>query len=394
MKFDPSLFMLKTLIVLKFANIVGDVIPSYFQVVVTVLWFVSVLLKKQLTVKSLKYSICSFVIFLITFLLCIYSNRLELDYFSPINSAIARYEFLIFSLIFSYVVLIEEEQRNELFKCSMKCITLTSLISLYYVLFIEPLAIRYSDYYKLIGVCDFQFVYSMAIFIGPYFCYIIDCYKRNVDVCFNVMVFILLLSCIGLSSLVTSVVIAVISLMLSFVIFFNKKIYNYLLYCILGIVVLCRKFFAEILILFSTKDIFNETINRKIVAIANIILGSDKYLDTYSIREDLTRISLNTFKENCWFGIDFKDHIAGVIGGHAQWADDLARYGILGNFFIIINYITTFSYMYKELKDYRKRKTITIALVNFLVLGFLNPNLSGTILLVIFVLVPCLPFKR
>ena len=59
MKFNPSLFMLKTLIVLKFANIVGDVIPSYFQVVVTVLWFVSVLLKKQLTVKSLKYSICN-----------------------------------------------------------------------------------------------------------------------------------------------------------------------------------------------------------------------------------------------------------------------------------------------------------------------------------------------
>lgn len=97
--------------------------------------------------------------------------------------------------------------------------------------------------------------------------------------------------------------------------------------------------------------------------------------------------SLQSFSENPIFGINFKNHVEGEIGCHCQWADDLGRFGILGNIFIVYNYVRIVKYTIRNSGTFVKRNIIS-AWICFFILGFLNPNLSGTILMAILVIIP------
>ena len=73
-----------------------------------------------------------------------------------------------------------------------------------------------------------------------------------------------------------------------------------------------------------------------------------------------------------------------------QWADDLARFGILGNLIIILNYAIIAIYTINTSKNMLEKNSMIATWIIFTILGFLNPLLSGPILMMIFVVIPIL----
>lgn len=124
------------------------------------------------------------------------------------------------------------------------------------------------------------------------------------------------------------------------------------------------------------------------MAIANILSGDMTHIDTLSRRFMLANWSLVSFKNNPIFGINWKNHTYGKIGCHMQWADDLGRYGIIGNIFIIINYFMLAKYTINNTDKCFVKNSLVTVWIMFFILGFLNPCLSATNLMMMFVVIP------
>lgn len=385
---NMAFLMTEILIVLQFMNPVGDLFPSYAQMLVFVLWLVSVSTNKRLIGKFIKISSVSAVVLLFTLMRCIMAGKLDMSYFSPMQAVIGRYQFFVYPTMFIYVIQLDTGRKRKLFNLAIISIITTVIVSLYYVLCVYPQAIRNTQGVSYYGVGDFQLMYAIALFGGPYLSYIRKKWANKERVLLHIISFGLMCLCIVLCNLVTAVVILAISIALSYYFSTNKSFYKLFLITIAGGVTFLKNVWADILRKIAEKNIFYWSTNNKIIAIANLISGEHVGLDTLSTRVRLTKISWNSFKEHFLFGIEFSNHQSGVIGGHAQWVDDLARFGILGNLIIWGNYIYIARYTIKSSCSFEMRSSLTAAWATFFVLGFLNPCLSGTIFMIMFIVIP------
>lgn len=383
-----SFIILEFLIVLQFLYPVADLIPSYVQIFVFAVWLFVEIRNTKLIGKAINLSYISIIIFLVTLFRCVVAGQLDMGYYSSLQVVIARYQFLIYPILYIYVSNLEQRLKQKVFVLSIVCISITVLFSLYYVLFVDPQAIRNTQRSYLWGVGDFQLMYSIAIFIGPLLFLIIDkikSRKRCINLIFS---FLLMTVCLILCNLVTSVVIAVFSVFITYCITRKRK----LIYVFVGgasvLLIAFRGFIAKLLYFLAGKKLFYWSTNNKIIAIANLLMGNMSEIDTLSRRMMLIGQSLQSFMENPLFGINFKNHVKGRIGCHSQWADDLGRYGILGNFLIWINYYKIAKYTINHNQSLFVKKMMLSVWLTFFVLGFLNPCLSGTILMIMFVVVP------
>ena len=385
---DMPFLMTEILVVLQFMNPVGDLFPSYIQMVVFVLWLLFVCSDKKLFGKFVNISLVSAAILLFTFMRCVMAGKLDMSYFSPMQAAIGRYQFLVYPTMFVYIIQLEAEKKHKIFNLAIFSIIITVIVSLYYVLMVYPQAIRNTQGVSYFGVGDFQLMYAMAIFGGPYLSYIRKKWTNRDKVLLHIISFSLMCLCIVLCNLVTAVVILALSIALSYY-FYTKKIqFKLFLIIIAGGFVSLKKVWADLLRNIAEKNLFYWSTNNKIIAVANLISGEHLGLDTLSARVRLTKISWNSFKEHFLFGIDFRNHRSGVVGCHAQWVDDLARFGIFGNIIIWCNYIHVARYTLKSSDSFEMRSSLIVAWITFFILGFLNPCLSGTIFMIMFIVIP------
>lgn len=393
MLLKPTLIMLYILIILQYMNPVADLLPNYYQIIIALLLIICIVKNKKISRSIIQKPMLSFIIFLMTLLMCIYSDRLDLDYFSPMQSCIERYQIFINALLFTYIMTLSNKERLNIFILSIACIVTTVIVSLYYILMIDPQAVRNTQGVSYYGVGDFQLMYAMAILSGPYLMYIKDCYTKKQKFFYHILCFALMMICLLLCNLVTSVVVSVVSIVISRYYFCNNKITKKIFFYSLIALLSLKNLIAYLLKLVAEKGIFYWSTNNKILAVSNLILGNNENLDTLSARADLTMISLNTFRNNLLFGVDFKEHVSGIVGGHAQWVDDLARFGFIGNIAIIWNYLYFANYSISALKKEKLKKAVKSAWCVLFILGFLNPCMSGTILMIILVVIPCIPYE-
>ncbi len=131
----------------------------------------------------------------------------------------------------------------------------------------------------------------------------------------------------------------------------------------------------------------------KLEGILGILHGQENYSETTS-RSNLVKLSIDSFIKSpiwgvgAWYGTGSG---AIYVGQHAQFIDDLARYGLLG-------FIPLFSFLIMGLKRIYKaklemhfynRKVLGSILV-FIALGFLNPIYISGFLASMFIVVPTL----
>lgn len=384
-----SFVLLEFLIILVYLNPIADLFSSYIQIIVFILWILFMVNNKAFFGEALPFTVLNILIFIFSLIRCIFANQINTDYYSTFQIVIARYQMMIYPILYIYVKRLNKEKKRTLFNLAIFSIVGTILVSLYYILFVDPQAIRNTQRsVPLFGVGDFMLMYAMAISVGPIFFFIIKRIKDGKRSIGYILSFLLIIICLLLCNLVTSVVIAAISLFVMYIVSRNNKSMISIL-CIMSILLyIIKSNIAQLFYFIASKNLFYWSTNNKIIAIANVLNGDMTNIDTLSRRFMLASWSINSFKEHFLFGINWKNQKYGVIGCHMQWADDLGRFGVIGNLLFLIDYLYMFNYMKQHTLNTFVKNSIVTVWIMFFILGFLNPCLSATNLMMMFVIIP------
>lgn len=388
-RIKPSFKVLELLIILLYMNPVGNLVPSYMQILVFFLWLLFALIDREITVKIVNFSSLNLLIFLIIFFRSCFSGKLDLnDYFSPIGASIGRYQLLIYSIIFLYIRRLNRKEKDTLFFLSIFSMAVTASFSIYYVAFIDPLAVRYSMIDQYWGTGDFQAIYAMAVLIGPLSSLVLDKKRTCRYRLFMLISLFIMAICLVLSNLVTSVIIAALSIIVSFYLENRNGVKPLFLGMISIVGIALKNVWADLIFVIADSGMFFWSTADKMRTVADLLKGNADNLNTLGLRMRLAKISLDTFKKNPIWGLDFKDYGQNTIGSHNQWTDDLARFGILGNLLIWWNYIRLFNMSVHYMDSEHIKNALKTVWFIFFVFGFLNPCLIGQVLAVIFIVVP------
>lgn len=388
-KIKPSLVMLDILILLVYLNALSDIVPSYVQIFIFVFWIIFNVKNIGVLKKGILFSAINIIFFIYSLLRCTIAGQLNTEYYSSFQVVISRYQMVIYPIIFFYVISLTNQDKRHIFRVSILSITVTVLISLFYIIKVDPQAVRNTQRdLALFGVGDFMLIYTLAISLGPIL-YFISNYKGSLkNKMFYFVFFALSVVCILLCNLVTSVIVGILSLVVMYIVKKRKIIYLLISQFVLLFFYLVRNYIAKFLYSIASKKLFYWSTNNKIIAIANIIKGDFSNIDTISRRLMLASWSIDSFKKNMLFGINWKHHEYGRIGCHMQWADDLGRYGIFGNTILILNYFYLSISSINKIECRIVKDAMICIWIMFIILGFLNPCISASNLMMIFVVIP------
>lgn len=276
---------------------------------------------------------------------------------------------------------VDENNIKKIIKLSINSLIITMLFSLYYIFFVDPQAIRNTQRQFLIGAGDFELVYTLSFIIGSLLCL----KNKKKYILFYFLAFLTIFK----SNLVTSCVILVITCIVHILFLLKNKKNIILFFGLSGVsFILLRTKLVEVFIYLSKTKIFYWSTQKKLYAIANLLNGQFDNLDTLNNRWELMTQSLNSFKSNLLFGINYKDMRQGIIGGHAGWTDMLAEFGIIGTSLILFIFISLYCEQIKNIKTIREKKAVNISWIIFIILGFFNPNLMGGIFYSMFIIAP------
>lgn len=115
------------------------------------------------------------------------------------------------------------------------------------------------------------------------------------------------------------------------------------------------------------------------------VVSSQSSLGTIS-RLDIYMTSINSFLNNIIFGVGNVDEI-GLVGNHATFLDELARYGIFGGGL----YITTRLYMLfgvKKMIPQNSRNMYSVLIFVFMLMGFFNTMKRSDFILLLVLIIP------
>lgn len=120
----------------------------------------------------------------------------------------------------------------------------------------------------------------------------------------------------------------------------------------------------------------NETVNVRLEEIVLLLRGQNIQGTDLKGRFDLMKLSFESFKNNPVLGIPFSSYntkMTGlVVGGHSEWSDDLARYGVVG--MIIFGWFLFESlYMILQYKNCNNISFKRAVIIIILLYGFSNP---------------------
>jgi hypothetical protein len=367
-----------------------QLVPNIVQIPIFYLWVI-LLYPKMRCFKEIFFSktIGLFVIFLSIIFRVVLSRNFGMGFFDPLQLLIAFYQFIVTYCLYLYIKELSDIKIKKIVVFSLVCIFISLLFSLYYVFFVDPQAIRNTMRGFLWGVGDFELMYSVVLLIGC----LIGVLKTKLKPKTAIKLTILLLTCVITilkSNLVTSVVLSVIAIILTLIMTSKRPKANMSIATIifLGLYMIKAKV-AWIFITIASWNLFYWSTQNKILAIGNLLRGSGD-IDTLIGRSILRKQSIDSFLANPVFGINYSNYGQGVIGNHAQWADDLARHGIVGFTFIVIVFCFIFSNILKHTKHKVDKINVVMVWILYIILGFLNPNMMGAVLMVLFLIAPFL----
>ena len=109
---------------------------------------------------------------------------------------------------------------------------------------------------------------------------------------------------------------------------------------------------------------------------------------SYDRREELAGYSMNAFKQHPLFGVGYNGYGYGVIGCHQEWQDLLGVFGLVGTAIFIMLMLYFVQMTKNTIIQKHDLHSFYIAVVLFIILGFLNPCLSLPVLCAVFIISP------
>lgn len=127
----------------------------------------------------------------------------------------------------------------------------------------------------------------------------------------------------------------------------------------------------------------NKDISMRLVEISNFIKSGDLSGKALGGRIQVMLTSWNTFLAHPLFGVPFSSYNYDQmtkIGGHHEWIDDLAKFGLIGGLLFMLMLYKGFKNL--TLIDGKPRKESLCLLRIFILYGFFNPIINMTIIIV------------
>jgi hypothetical protein len=168
---------------------------------------------------------------------------------------------------------------------------------------------------------------------------------------------------------------------------FNKFIPLFL-FCFLALI-----YIGKSLIIFALNISLNYInsimTQQKIFDIINFLNGKTS-LNNVTSRSGLIQNSIESFSINPLFGVGAYYNSFDIVGGHSQLIDEIARYGILGCFFMFMPIILFVITTIRKLNSNWSKKAYAISFMFYLILGIVNPIFGYFISLLFYIILPTL----
>ena len=329
----------------------------------------------------------------ITMLLLFMSGRAsERGFNAPVNNAL-KYIHLMFVVALSIAMKkMSRQERHTILKWTMVSLTISVLISLYYLLRVDIYAVRFSELRGFPMVIGFDQFYGLCMFLCVLFFTVISC-KQEKNKTKYIVLIIIWLACVGLSLLVTGLLLAVMGIALGLAVAkYNESKSKTILWVIaiiiLGFVVLVFRTQISDWI-YSITDSMNPFLKDRLRSVTDTLLRTDHNIAySYDRREELAGYSMSTFRNHPLFGIGYKYYGYGIIGCHQEWQDMLGVFGLFGATVFVILMMCHSRYLLKRMDNEIDKSAYLIALLVYIVFGFLNPCLTPPSLSVLFIVAP------
>lgn len=329
----------------------------------------------------------------VTIFLLLISGQFDVRGFnSPINHTM---KFVYLLLTVALVIGIKElpkSNKRKVLKWTLVSIIISTITSLYYVFFVDKYAIRYQDMKGFDNVIDFSQFYGICL-ISCVLVFLVLNYRKQFSLWIQLIVLVIMFVCIGVSLYVTGVLLCLMGIALSYAIYkFDQSKSK----AMIGVITLIGLLFVVFLFgnqisdwIYDVTEPLNWILKDRIRSVADTVFRTDhNILYSYDRRDELAEYSLTTFRENMVFGIGYKTYGYGIIGCHQEWQDMLGVFGIVGTSIFALLMFHLFNYVKRNIDNIIDLHSFYIAMILFLILGFLNPCLNLPVLFAVFVIAP------
>lgn len=288
---------------------------------------------------------------------------------------------------------LSSRQKKRVVCFALGSIAISSIVSLYYVLRVNSLAIRYRELVGISQTFTFDQLFALPL-LAPALVLFYFRMKKNLK---HKMLFIaataVIFLCVFFSVLTTAILITLVGLALVFLFTSFEKgnkmaIFWAILLVIFGAVLLFfRTQIGEFL--YGIVGNMSTVVQQRLSRVIDMLFATD-HANTYSMdrRFELADYSLDTFRSHPVFGIGIGGIKYGVIGYHQEWPDVLGVCGIVGTCVIAMAFYNYINKLLKRSTDKTDRMGCTIGLLLLLILGCLDPCLVLPELYIIMVILP------
>lgn len=236
------------------------------------------------------------------------------------------------------------------------------------------------------NVGSFDFIYGI-ILILPIILISIKNIKLPKNFIFIVLSILMLLCCI-LSNFSTIYILLIITFFI--VLIPSNKNSKKILLILTPIIIILTPILLEVIIYileiikYKTPSIMTQI---KIQGIIDVLLGQDSIFSLGS-RISLYSNSIRSFLESPLIGIGAYYNEYNIIGGHSQFLDDLARYGIFVFLCDISFYFIYKKNIIKKINCIWIKNAYNFSWLYFIILGLINPIYNYGISLTMFLIIP------
>lgn len=330
------------------------------------------------------------------FILCVYfimGRESKLSIQLIIYGAI----FFIF-LIADYYILSEDNNACRIILYSqLICLSITAIYSLFYLIFVNKDAARILATNRtiidsfMIGVGGYGFVYATVGLVPAIIIFASDLNKR-----FKVISYAfvgLMLVAIYFSYYAMAYMFVILLIIAALYIVYLKKecTKKSIIILIAGPII---AIIAALFLINNPMVVSNIYMQERLVQIKDIFSGKQLASDTNTvIRLNNYITSLDGIVKYPFTGCVplHSEEYNMLVGGHTQWLDLIARYGIILGCLPIFFIFKKFNFYMARL-DSTNKKSMLLFCVYFILLGFFNPNFIEIIFIVLFVIIPNLKY--
>lgn len=348
------------------------------------------------TRKSLTRVLPTFLFTSAVLLLLVLSGRLsERGFNAPISHATHFTAWLIVTVIAEYLKRAGKELQRYFIQLALFFLSVSTLISIYYVLRVNQYAIRFNEAYGLTNVLRFSQTYAICLLSDCLF-FVILCTRKQKTASIHswlFFVFALFTICIILSLFATALILMLIGMLLGIAILMHDR-HKIALVILIGLAILLGILvlgFPEQIanLIYSLTENLNWIIRLRVRGIVDLLLQTDLSTEyTMERRTELAFYSLTTFRNHPLLGIGYRGFGYGIIGMHQEWFDLLGTFGLFGTILFAAIFGTYLRSIYLSCVDTMDKRTFLLCLCLFLVLGFLNPCMSFQVLFVLMCVAP------